>query len=307
MASARAMATRCASPPEISRGSARARCPTPSSSSSASARRSASALRHPLHVHRRQPDVVHGRQVLEERVVLEDHAHLRAKRLQGGDGGQRPRRQPRVAHGDSAAIERLERRHGAKHGALAGAREPHQRHQLAAADLQRSTPQSTSRAAAAQAEVVDPEQRRPVVHAVGAFQRCSSRRGQPRQRQRHRQVERRAQRAGHDPAADVRREDLRLLGQLDDGQDRDERGVLEQRDEVVGHRRQRQAKRLRPADEPQHLAFAEAQRARRLELALRHGLERAAVDLALVGGVVQPESEKRRETWPAGESPTARP
>ena len=101
----------------------------------------------------------------------------------------------------------------------------------------------------------------------------------------------RAQQPGHDPAADVRGEDRRLLRQLDDGDDRDERAVLEQRDEVVGHRRQRQAERLRAAHEQQRLPVAEAERPRGVELSRRHGLERAAIDLALVGGVVQAEPD----------------
>ena len=86
------------------------------------------------------------------------------------------------------------------------------------------------------------------------------------ERQRHREIQHRADRAGNHPAAEVGREDLRLLRQLDDREHRDERRVLEQRDEVVGHRRQRQAERLRPAHQPQHLPFAEAERARGLEL-----------------------------------------
>ena len=56
---------------------------------------------------------------------------------------------------------------------------------------------------------------------------------------------------------------------------RDQRRVLEQRDEVVGHRREREAERLRPAHQRSDLPVAEAERPRRLELPARHRLERA--------------------------------
>ena len=73
------------------------------------------------------------------------------------------------------------------------------------------------------------------------------------ERQRHRKVQRGAQGSRDDPAAEIRGEDLRLLGELDDCQHRDERRVLEECHEVVGHRRQRQAERLWSPHEPQDL------------------------------------------------------
>ena len=121
---------------------------------------------------------------------------------------------------------------------------------------------------------------------------------QPRQRQRHGEVHRGAQQPRQEPAADVRGQDRRLLGQLHDRDHRDERAVLEQRDEVVGHRRQRQLERLGPAHEPQRLPVAEPQRARRLELARRHGL-RAHRDRS--------RSRRRRSSAPARAPPRPAP
>jgi len=106
----------------------------------------------------------------------------------------------------------------------------------------------------------------------------SRRRGQ---RQRHRQIQRRAQRSGNHPAPQIGREDLRLLGELEDREHRDQRRVLQQCHEVVGHRRQRETKRLRPAHQRQHLPLAEAERPRRLELTGGDRLERRSVDISL--------------------------
>ena len=47
------------------------------------------------------------------------------------------------------------------------------------------------------------------------------------------------------------------------------------------------------AHQPQGLPALEAEDARRLELPARHAFERAAVDLALVGGVVEAQPEQR--------------
>ena len=80
-----------------------------------------------------------------------------------------------------------------------------------------------------------------------------------------------------------------------DGEHRDERRVLQQRDEVVGHRRERQAERLRPADQRQHLPLAEARACAPPRAGRSRRLERRAVDLALVGGVVQRQAEQRRD------------
>ena len=110
----------------------------------------------------------------------------------------------------------------------------------------------------------------------------------------HRQVDRGAQRPGYDPAPDVRGEDGGLLGQLHDRDDRDEGGVLQKCHEIVRHRRQRQAESLRASHQPQDLPLGQAERSRGLELHARDGLEGSAVDLALVGGVVQSEAEESR-------------
>ena len=123
----------------------------------------------------------------------------------------------------------------------------------------------------------------------------SSRRASVRQRQRQQQIERRAEGARHHPAADVRREDRRLLRQFDDRDDRDQRAVLEQGDEVIGHRRQRQPERLRPANQQQRLPGGESERPRRFELTGGTACERAAIDLALVRRVVERQPEQRRD------------
>ena len=52
---------------------------------------------------------------------------------------------------------------------------------------------------------------------------------------------------------------------------------------------------MRPADQPQDLAFGQAECARGLELDARHGLERAPIDLGLIGRVVQAECQDRGE------------
>src|ERR1041385_9515017 len=65
------------------------------------------------------------------------------------------------------------------------------------------------------------------------------------------------------------------------------------RAEMVRLRLKREPERLRGAHQHQDLALAQAQRAPRIELAGRNGFERAAVDLALVGGVVETEAEQR--------------
>ena len=90
MASARAIATRCASPPESSCGLASARAPTPSSSSRRRAVRSAVVAPVAADVHRRQPHVVRGGEVREQVVELEDHADARVQLAQRGAARQRP-------------------------------------------------------------------------------------------------------------------------------------------------------------------------------------------------------------------------
>ena len=72
---------------------------------------------------------------------------------------------------------------------------------------------------------------------------------------------------GHEPAPDVRGEIDVCFVSSTTVITRNERAVFEQRDEIVGHRRQRQAKCLRTADEHERLTLAESKRARRVELA----------------------------------------
>ena len=147
--------------------------------------------------------------------------------------GRRARR-ARSRRRRSAAVERLEAGDGAQDRGLARAREPHQRDDLAAL-RGRSTPRRISRAPRRQLRPCTPSTAR---HASAAFQRRAA---APGGRAAATSPGRAARRERRDhPAADVGGEDLRLLGQLDDGDHRDQRRVLEQRDEVVGHRRQRE-------------------------------------------------------------------
>ena len=80
---------------------------------------------------------------------------------------------------------------------------PMQRDQLAALRHRTSTPRERRAAAAPQMDVL--RRRSTRRHGVDAFQRRSSRARQRGERQRHRQVERRAERAGNHPAADIGR------------------------------------------------------------------------------------------------------
>ena len=192
---------------------------------------------------------------------------------------------------NAARAERLQRRDRAQHGRLPGARHAHQRADLARRDVEIHAAQHR-RAAARRAQTPRTVS---ACAVTSMLHRRSSRRANARQRQRQRQVDERAQDPGHHPAADVRRVDRRLLRELDDRDDGDERRVLEQRDEVVRHRREREAQRLRSAHEPQDLHLRQPERARRLELRARDRLERGAIDLRLVRRVVEPEPDHRRE------------
>ena len=82
------------------------------------------------------------------------------------------------------------------------------------------------------------------------------------------------------------------LGQLGERHQRHQRAVLEQRDEVVGHRRDRDAHRLRADHVAERLPRREPERPRRLELAGRHALEAGAVVLRLGRRVVEAERER---------------
>ncbi|ARX88853.1 hypothetical protein SMD44_08340 [Streptomyces alboflavus] len=84
---------------------------------------------------------------------------------------------------------------------------------------------------------------------------------------------------------------LHLVEQLADRHHRDDRGPLEERDDLVGGVRQDRAHRLRQHD-PAHLPQAgDAERGGRLQLARLHGEESPTQDLGGVRGLVQREAD----------------
>src|SRR5262245_41636401 len=89
-----------------------------------------------------------------------------------------------------------------------------------------------------------------------------------RQRVTHDQVQERGHRRHFQIRPGAVGDDAVLLGQLDDGDDRADGGVLEQGDEVVGDRRDHQPHRLRHDDVAQRLHTRHPQRQRRLGLTL---------------------------------------
>ena len=85
------------------------------------------------------------------------------------------------------------------------------------------------------------------------------------------------------------------------------RGVLEHGDEVVGDRRNHDPHGLRNDDPPQRQRRRHAQRQRRFHLSARHGLQAGAIDLGLVGRVVdrQPGDGRVERGQSPGRSPAA--
>ena len=82
---------------------------------------------------------------------------------------------------------------------------------------------------------------------------------------------------------------LAHLGQLHDGDDAGQRGVLHQRDDLIGHRRHNALHHLQQGDLKEDLPAGEAQYLSRLPLPGRHALNAAPVDDGEVAGVVQHE------------------
>src|SRR6185295_5225203 len=104
-----------------------------------------------------------------------------------------------------------------------------------------------------------------------------------RQRKAQRQIERRAGHAWNQPAAHVDRSDRHPLCQLDHRDRADERRVFEHRDEIVCHRWQREAQRLRDQHEPQDLTGPHAECLGSFGLTAWNREQRSAIDLGLVG------------------------
>ena len=98
-------------------------------------------------------------------------------------------------------------------------------------------------------------------------------------------------------------EDAGDAGQVEQRDDRDQRRRLEQEHHLVGVGRQRQAERLGQDDAPVEQDPGHAEGARRLDLAARHRLDRAAQDLRGVGGGVQGEGQDGAEIRLAEQHP----
>ena len=123
----------------------------------------------------------------------------------------------------------------------------------------------------------------------------------------HGKVEQRNQRKDGDVLEGGRSEQLSFEHQLADGQDRQQRGVLEQADKDVADRRDDDADRLRDDDDAHDPGARHADRQSGLGLAAIDGLDAGAVDLGEVGGIggahaddagcpwVQPDARERQD------------
>ena len=79
---------------------------------------------------------------------------------------------------------------------------------------------------------------------------------------------------------------LAHLGQLHDGDDAGQRGVLHQRDDLIGHRRHNALHHLQQGDLKEDLPAGEAQYLSRLPLSGRHALDAAIIDLLMAGAMI---------------------
>ena len=149
-ASARASATRCCMPPEISltrRGSS----PGRRTSASTSATRAAHPLRRPAARLEPEGDVLADREVREERVVLEHHAEVAALGRHAGH--------LLAVHQDAAGVGDLEPGQAAQERRLAAAARAEERHDRAALDLEREVAQHLALAEPL-GEILDPQKSR---------------------------------------------------------------------------------------------------------------------------------------------------
>ena len=92
-------------------------------------------------------------------------------------------------------------------------------------------------------------------------------------------------------AEGLRPDDLRRLHQLQHRDGREERRLLEERDQVVAERRHHRRDRLRDDDVAEGGPGREVQRDRRLPLAAGDVVEAGAIDLGAVGGVVDADRQ----------------
>jgi hypothetical protein len=129
--------------------------------------------RHRMGVYRRQADVVQYRKVLEQVVKLKHHPDFSAKPAQGARRRQPSTLERHIVHDNTARLERFERANRPKDRGLPRTRRSHERDELAPPNVERDALEDPSRPPK-QAHVDEPQY--PFVHAVGAFQRRSSRR-----------------------------------------------------------------------------------------------------------------------------------
>ena len=159
-----------------------------------------------------------------------------------------------------------------------------------------------ARAPAADRDAEAADQRRQVapqdvgVHrAPSAASRRSASAPKPASAEVDREIEEAAADIGFERAVGHRGDVHADPGQFGDADDRDERRGLEKQDEFVDERRNRDAQRLRHEHAPPDVEAGEPERDRRLALPARHGVERAAQDLRLIGGRRQREPADRRD------------
>src|SRR4051794_35351713 len=111
--------------------------------------------------------------------------------------------------------------------------------------------------------------------------------GPERERQAQCEIDRGDQRVGKQRLERRRAHHLPCAGELDEADDRGERGALDELHQEADSRRQRQPQRLRRDDVAELLPGGEAETSASLPLRLLHRLEAAAPDLAEEGGGVE--------------------
>ena len=137
--SARAIAARCISPPDSSRGLCFADAPGPTSSSSSYAPAAMlpaaqPVAEHALGDHRRRQDVFQRRELRQQVIELKDHAEVALRSRSRAGGGQVV--DAMALEVDFAGVGLIERAEQVQQRALAAAAGADDRHELALADLE---------------------------------------------------------------------------------------------------------------------------------------------------------------------------
>ena len=112
-----------------------------------------------------------------------------------------------------------------------------------------------------------------------------------RQRNGHGEIEEGDDVVGFEELEGAGRIDLAELGDVLHAERRDQRRILDHRDEVVAERRQDDAEGLRPDDVERDVALRQAEGDGRLDLAARHRLDAGAEDLGEKGRVAHREGD----------------